>query len=322
MNEEEYFEQLCSNSVDGTLTDSEKQKLEEHLAECPSCAALKQDIEQMRSLLAVNEEPPEGLHAGIMERLRQEEPVRVVKPQKPMRRMPVFTMVAAAAVVVLVVLGGGLMPAFSTVADSSGSGAAPETASADAGGMADSEMRESVEQAMQENTSADSDMDAGGDSSAEAKSGGSSMDSADYGVQSYAAENDAAAEQGEADTAEQPAANSGRAVVTEEPTADSSAQAQVQTQSQPMFALPQSLYGLRAAHCYVAIGGSDLPDIGGELLAQENGISWFRLENNMDTLQKTLQTAEKAGYTVSAYDDIGLTIDSRASSWILAVADR
>ena len=44
MNEEEYFEQLCSNSVDGTLTDSEKQKLEEHLAElsrleaerCPS----------------------------------------------------------------------------------------------------------------------------------------------------------------------------------------------------------------------------------------------------------------------------------------------
>ena len=43
MNEEEYFEQLCSNSVDGTLTDSEKQKLEEHLAECPSCAALQED---------------------------------------------------------------------------------------------------------------------------------------------------------------------------------------------------------------------------------------------------------------------------------------
>ena len=50
MNEEEYFEQLCSNSVDGTLTDSEKQKLEEHLAECPSCAALKEDLEQMHSM--------------------------------------------------------------------------------------------------------------------------------------------------------------------------------------------------------------------------------------------------------------------------------
>ena len=315
MNEEEYFEQLCSNSVDGTLTDSEKQKLEEHLAECPSCAALKQDIEQMRRLMAVDEEPPEGLHAGIMERLRQEEPVRVVKPQKPMRRMPVFTMVAAAAVVVLVVLGGGLMPAFSTVADSSGSGAAPEAVSADAGGMADSEMRDSIRQAVQENASADSEAAADGNSSAAAQSGGST-DSTDCGVQSYAAENDAAEEQGEADPAEQPAASGGRAVVIEEPIADSSAQAQ------PTFALPQSLYGLRAAYCYVAIGGSDLPDIGGELLTQEDGISWFRLENSMDTLQKTLQIAEKAGYTVSAYDDIGLTIDSRASSWMLAVADQ
>lgn len=315
MNEEEYFEQLCSNSVDGTLTDSEKQKLEKHLAECPSCAALKQDIEQMRSLMAVDEEPLEGLHAGIMERLRQEEPVRVVKPQKPMRRMPVFTMVAAAAVVVLVVLGGGLMPAFSTVADRSGSGAAPETVSADAGGMADSVMRDSIRQAVQENASADSEAAADGNSSASAQSGGST-DSTDCGVQSYAAENDAAEKQGEADPAEQPAASGGRAVVTEEPIADSSAQAQ------PIFALPQSLYGLRAAYCYVAIGGSDLPDIGGELLTQEDGISWFRLENSMDTLQKTLQIAEKAGYTVSAYDDIGLTIDSRASSWMLAVADQ
>ena len=75
MNEEEYFEQLCSNSVDGTLTDSEKQKLEEHLAECPSCAALKEDLEQMHSMLAVDEtEPPAGLHDSIMERLRQEAP--------------------------------------------------------------------------------------------------------------------------------------------------------------------------------------------------------------------------------------------------------
>ena len=74
----------------------------------------------MHSMLAVDEtEPPAGLHDSIMERLRQEETVRVVAPQKPMRRLPVFTMVAAAAVVVLVVLGGGLMPAFSTVGSGS-----------------------------------------------------------------------------------------------------------------------------------------------------------------------------------------------------------
>ena len=58
MNEEEYFEQLCSNSVDGTLTDSEKQKLEEHLAECPSCAALKEDLKQMHRMLAEAETAP------------------------------------------------------------------------------------------------------------------------------------------------------------------------------------------------------------------------------------------------------------------------
>ena len=156
MNEEEYFEQLCSNSVDGTLTDSEKQKLEEHLAECPSCAALKEDLEQMHSMLAVDEtEPPAGLHDSIMERLRQEETVRVVAPQKPMRRLPVFTMVAAAAVVVLVVLGGGLMPAFSTVG--SGSTAAADSASADAGDCtADGGMQDEIEQSVQENADASS----------------------------------------------------------------------------------------------------------------------------------------------------------------------
>lgn len=318
MNEEEYFEQLCSNSVDGTLTDSEKQKLEEHLAECPSCAALKQDLEQMRSLMAVEAEPPEGLHKSIMERLRQEDTIRVVEPQKPMRRLPVFTMVAAAAVVVLVVLGGGLMPAFSTVSGSGSSGAAETASAEDAGSAADSGMQESVQQAITENGTADSGVDAG--APATAKSGDGSADSADYGVQSYAAADAAAEEQGEVDPAEPQEAPGGRAAVTDE--AAGAAESDMQSAAvpvQPAFSLPQSLYGMRAAYCYVAIGGSSLPDIGGELLAQENGVSWFKLDSSMDTLQKTLQIAEKAGYTVSAYDDIGLTIDSRASSWILAV---
>ena len=109
MSDEEYFEQLCSNSIDGTLTDSEREKLEAHLAECPSCAALKEDLEQMRALFAEEAEPPAGLHESIMQRLEQESKLKVVQPEKPVRRMPVFTMVAAAAAVVLVVLGGGIM---------------------------------------------------------------------------------------------------------------------------------------------------------------------------------------------------------------------
>ena len=129
MNEEEYFEQLCSNSVDGTLTDSEREKLEAHLAECPSCAALKRDLEEMRALWGEEVEVPDDLHEGIMDALRQENKLHVVQPEKPVRRMPVFTMVGVAAAVVLVVLGGGLMPSFSTVgscsSDSTAAGESP-----------------------------------------------------------------------------------------------------------------------------------------------------------------------------------------------------
>ena len=71
----------------------------------------------------------------------------------------------------------------------------------------------------------------------------------------------------------------------------------------------QSLHGAHTAYCYVAVGGSSLPDIDGELLAQENGVSWFRLDNSMETLEKTLQTVEQAGCTVTAYDKVDLTID-------------
>ncbi len=315
MNEEEYFEQLCSNSVDGTLTDSEKKKLEEHLAECPSCAALKEDLEQMRSLMMVDEEPPAGLHDSIMERLRQEEPVRVVAPQKPMRRMPVFTMVAAAAVVVLVVLGGGLMPAFSTVGHTGST--ASESASADAGdATADGGMQDEIEQSVQESADASN---SGASNSNPQKSGTASQSTngASYSEQNDMGSDSSAEVQNDAGAVAEQQAGSDRSIAIAEAPTEEPTQPQVQTQTTP--SLPQSLHGMHAAYCYVAIGGSSLPDIGGELLAQENGVSWFKLDSSMDTLQKTLQITEQAGYTVSAYDNIGLTIDSHAESWILAV---
>ena len=314
MNEEEYFEQLCSNSVDGTLTDSEKQKLEEHLAECPSCAALKEDLEQMHSMLAVDEtEPPAGLHDSIMDRLRQEETVRVVAPQKPMRRLPVFTMVAAAAVVVLVVLGGGLMPAFSTVG--SGSTAAADSASADAGDCtADGGMQDEIEQSVQRNT----DMSDSGASNSSVQQSGTASQSANgsaYSGQNDTGEDSAANAQSDAGVDAEQYADNDQSIAAPEPIIEKS----VQVQTSPVLTLPQSLHGTHTAYCYVAIGGGSLPDIDGELLAQENGVSWFRLDNSMETLEKTLQTVERAGCTVTAYDKVDLTIDSHADSWILAV---
>ena len=314
MNEEEYFEQLCSNSVDGTLTDSEKQKLEEHLAECPSCAALKEDLEQMHSMLAVDEtEPPAGLHDSIMERLRQEETVRVVAPQKPMRRLPAFTMVAAAAVVVLVVLGGGLMPAFSTVG--SGSTAAADSASADAGDCTmNGGMQDEIEQSVQRNTDT-SDSGASNASVQQSGTASQSTNGSAYSGQNDTGEDSAANAQSDAGVDAEQYADNDQSIAAPEPIIEKS----VQVQTSPVLTLPQSLHGAHTAYCYVAIGGSSLPDIDGELLAQENGVSWFRLDNSMETLEKTLQAVEQAGCTVTAYDKVDLTIDSHADSWILAV---
>ena len=314
MNEEEYFEQLCSNSVDGTLTDSEKQKLEEHLAECPSCAALKEDLEQMHSMLAVDEtEPPAGLHDSIMERLRQEETVRVVAPQKPMRRLPAFTMVAAAAVVVLVVLGGGLMPAFSTVG--SGSTAAADSASADAGDCTmNGGMQDEIEQSVQRNTDT-SDSGASNSSVQQSGTASQSTNGSAYSGQNDTGEDSAANAQSDAGVDAEQYADNDQSIAAPEPIIEKS----VQVQTSPVLPLPQSLHGAHTAYCYVAIGGSSLPDIDGELLAQENGVSWFRLDNSMETLEKTLQIVERAGCTVTAYDKVDLTIDSHADSWILAV---
>lgn len=326
MNEEEYFEQLCSNSVDGTLTDSEREKLEAHLAECPSCAALKRDLEEMRALWGEEVEVPDDLHEGIMDALRQENKLHVVQPEKPVRRMPVFTMVGVAAAVVLVVLGGGLMPSFSTVGSGS-SGASADAGDAvaavtadsysdDAGAPSDStenEIAEAAEDAgiraaggSTANTApATNDIAPGGTSSSEAvpQTGENSApavislpegtDSSSIAVQS---------EPG------------GRAAVNSSDSSDSTTTARTGA----ALTLPEAAHGLRVAHCYIAEGGS-LPELGGTLLYSDSDAAWFLLDNNMTVLQDTLSALEKAGCTVAAYEDIGLTIDSKADNWLLIV---
>lgn len=324
MSDEEYFEQLVSNSLDGTLTDSEREKLEEHLAECPSCAALKQDLEQMRAWFAEEVEMPEGLHEGIMQKLEQETKLRVVQPEKPARRMPVFTMVAAAAVVVLVVLGGGLMPAFSTV----GSGGTNATASSDGAAAADTSAGQAVTDAAE-----DAGLTAGSESNigtAVAPEGGQAVQ-----PRESVPESGAAAPESGAGSASEPMTGGSEATTDDEvwaelqpSTKDSAGGSAKQSEAQndialaeapPALTLPDSLRGTRVAHSYFAGGGSELPDIDGELVSTADGVSWFLLQNNMSNLQDTLGRLEDAGFTVSAYEDLGLTIDSKAAVWLLIV---
>ena len=323
MNEEEYFEQLCSNSVDGTLTDSEREKLETHLAECPSCAALKRDLEEMRALWGEEVEVPDDLHEGIMDALRQENKLHVVQPEKPVRRMPVFTMVGVAAAVVLVVLGGGLMPSFSTVgsgsSDSTAAGESPAvfadsyTAQADApSDSTENEIAEAAENAGVNSASRSvpetavqgtSDIAAGGSASGET-------------APQTAAEEDTPSvfslPEADSSTAAQSGGISGRAI------SDGDSAGIVPDEDTGALTLPEAVRGLRIAHCYIADGG-ELPELDGKLLYSDSSAAWFQLDNNMSTLQNTLNALEKSGCTVTAYEDIGLTLDSRADSWLLIV---
>ena len=327
MNDEEYFEQLCSNSVDGTLTDSEREKLEAHLAECPSCAALLRDLREMRALFAQEAEAPDSLHDGIMEQLRQETKLHVVQPEKPVRRMPVFTMVGVAAAVVLVVLGGGLMPSFSTVGNGSSdasadagdavaavtadsysadAGAASNGAAADIAEAAENAGMNSASRSIPETTvQGTSDIAAG--SSASGETAPQTGDSSAPAVTSLPESTDSGSIAAQSEPG-------GRAAVNSSDSSDSTATARTGA----ALMLPEAAHGLRVAHCYIAEGGS-LPELGGTLLYSDSDAAWFLLDNNMTVLQDTLSALEKAGCTVAAYEDIGLTIDSKADSWLLIV---
>lgn len=324
MSDEEYFEQLVSNSLDGTLTDSEREKLEEHLAECPSCAALKQDLEQMRAWFAEEAEVPDGLHEGIMQKLEQETKLRVVQPEKPVRRMPVFTMVAAAAVVVLVVLGGGLMPAFSTV---DGMGNANATAGADGVATADSAVGQAVTDAAEDaGLTTGSEQNTG---AAVAPEGGQAVQPRDSLPESEVTTSEDSAGSASGQTSGGAADTESELWAELQPSTQEDAgagakQSEPQTnialaEAPPALTLPDSLRGTSVAHCYFADGGAELPDIDGELISAADGVSWFLLQNNMSNLQDTLGRLEDAGFTVSAYEDVGLTIDSKAASWLLIV---
>lgn len=63
---EKYLE-LISASLDGALTGAERAELDEHLASCPSCRALREDLTALRDGCAGwgEEDPPEGFAARV-----------------------------------------------------------------------------------------------------------------------------------------------------------------------------------------------------------------------------------------------------------------
>ena len=81
----ERFEELLSQRLDQPLLPEEERELEDHLARCPNCRALAEDLEQLCGQFACLEElpAPEGFAQGVMDRIRalEPEPAPAEKPE-------------------------------------------------------------------------------------------------------------------------------------------------------------------------------------------------------------------------------------------------
>ena len=274
-----YFENLCSASVDGTLTRAEKKELEAHLETCPACREYLEDMRVMRTLWRELDDPaPAGLHASIMAAVQadlaqqKEEdrsaapgdhvvaiPVREVpaplQTRKRMRSM-VLMLGAAAACVALVMSGrlsGGLIGMVGA-----GSGA-NDAAVVAAEAPAAAATQEPVLYA----------------ASPEGASGGVRLAN---DVLADSADQEAAAAEFSVET---PAGN--------------------KAQTAPELpALPGPVAERQFAVTYLASGAGELPVIeGAVLLAQENGCSYYRLPNDISLLEDMFDVLSQAGYTIT-----------------------
>lgn len=317
MSNEEHFEQLCSNSIDGTLTDAEKERLEAHLAECASCASLEADLQQMRALFLTEEEVPDSLHESIMEGLEKEAKYKVVQLQKPTRRLPVFTMVAAAAVVMMVVLGGGIGELLGRVNIGGDTvNASTQTDIPIVAREVQAEAEEEDEVWMRESQPAAIEPDSGSIAAQPEKPAVSHIESKPK-EQPQARLNVPEPAKRTAVMALSPEED-GVAAVSE--TADASSELKKAPRAVGTLRMPESLRGKYVAHCYLVTGAAEIPDIDGELVLTEGNFSYFLIENSMGTIQDTLKAFEDADYSVSEYEGVGLTFDSKADSWLLIVS--
>lgn len=94
---------LLSGHLDGQNSEEEAARLQDHLAQCPDCRRLMEDLKALDAgLLSLEEEPPTDLCESVMEAIRQEAPVRKKK------RRWVWPTTAAAAVLILLAGAGTL----------------------------------------------------------------------------------------------------------------------------------------------------------------------------------------------------------------------
>ena len=96
--------ELLSARLDGALTEEEERELEEHLAACPDCRAVGAQLSALQGAFPELEEDttaPEGFARGVMERIRAEEPKKVI----PLFKRPQVRALAGLAACLVLVVG-------------------------------------------------------------------------------------------------------------------------------------------------------------------------------------------------------------------------
>ena len=103
------FRELCSQYVDGCISEEEKSRLLDHIQECTACAAYLNDLTAIgRSLSHMEEQkPPEELHSRIMEVTRREE-ASVRMTRKKLIHRPILVILALSALSFLFIVSGTL----------------------------------------------------------------------------------------------------------------------------------------------------------------------------------------------------------------------
>lgn len=96
--------ELLSARLDGALTEAEERELEGHLAACPDCRAVGAQLSALQEAFPELEEAgtaPEGFARGVMDRIRAEEPKKVI----PLFKRPQVRALAGLAACLVLVVG-------------------------------------------------------------------------------------------------------------------------------------------------------------------------------------------------------------------------
>lgn len=304
----EYFEELCSASLDGELTRAQKRELDAHLAECPACAAYLEDLKLLRTAWGDLKEPlPEELHEKIMGGIMAEANKKVVPMEKKKRRPPVFTMIAAAAACVMLAVSGvfsnlGASQTGATGAADAGTAAmedttAPTTGASSAAPQQTAPETETIEPSTLLPAEQATPIEPEPESGKQAESGAGNEDSAGSSASGSASQPSTA-------SVDVPQVNI--RVMTAN---------RAETQS---VSLPDNLQTHQFQLCYVAIGSGEPPAIkDASLLEKIDNVYYFELKGGMSSVEADIQALQSDGFETAIRRDIGVTLNENAETVLL-----